>query len=1118
MSITASWLVLAIIAVRLIFKKTPKWILCLLWGLVAIRLICPFSFESALSLIPSAEPLPQEIIYTAQPEIQSGVPVIDNTVNPVLESSMTPIEPASVNPTQIWSFILSQVWFLGMVLMLIYSLVSYLLLKRKVATAIPVRRGIKQSEFVDSPFVLGIIRPMIYLPIGMAEGDMAYVIAHEKAHIRRRDHWWKPLGFLLLSIYWFNPLLWAAYILLCRDIEAACDEKVIREMDKDDRRAYSTALLNCSIHRRRIAACPLAFGEVGVKERVKGVMNYKKPAFWVILIALVICIVIAVCFMTNPKNELPITMRADYVNRTRADLKFSFDDKLTEGDYQISEAYSLEILVDGNWQELERISDEEPTEPVYEVSSEDADFHAWSLPNWEESYGRLKDGTYRIKKQITFSSDSDESETSHVTVEFTVGGTADDYVTYTLEDVTPTGAKLYEHEKVSNEFQLIYDGSEGIWLESNQDGQWTYVEPTEYIEPLLKKDRHYINQLINHSEYIQLDWSSLYGDLPDGTYRIAREVTNTAEDDLRVCTAYVEFSIGDVYTWFDMYSQNYDEQHPKDTLIDLPGLEGCSVSYDNSEKEIRLISAEGREPIISSDVWIQNAFLTDLNDDGVDEICATVQAGDSMQVQVYDPVEKKRYELSNGEDYYYMLTQKADRLCVLKQDKFSTVIGYGQVVLDTGSLEVREVDAALEALANTVACVEIWTRKQVSLSFGEDLYQILNLLHDLENNVQTATKEELESVQEDAFYHTNIVVAYELGEKTITFSKDFDYVWENGTGVGFHVNNPTPLKDFIESVSSGVRDNAVSGEPFATMDAPWDWCAGISTAATESAQAHICLNTYSYGSTSGSTSTNGWISYNTLEDLVLILNRIPKDAFIPDKTISKESYHSFFINQSTQNSSISVIDGVNNIAVIINYRDGKVTMLLTDEMEKVGNNSHTYLEPTQLWAVEDQALSEFMAAVTENPPIINYSVGAEYEWQDPLEFKTEGFSLELRLPEGWEHEYVTHTTDSGIRCRPEGITDGWIYFSYWPGEYKPVEEDRYIVEGFYYDWPSYTSYADKDVRIQGGMSTYGKIWSYERYDLETGDYAIINDGADAWFAEYKDLIQDIRTLSNITVE
>lgn len=1138
MSITSSWLVLAVIAVRLVFKKTPKWILCLLWGLVAIRLICPFSIESRLSLIPDTEPVSRNAVYTSEtvkqargdildadgnvlverhPQAARGE-ILDSEGNVILEKKDGVTFYHEVPQTRTWISYLSKIWIVGICGMLLYTIASYYLLKRKVATAIPVKRDIKQSEYVDSPFVLGIIRPVIYLPFDMAEGDMTYVIAHEKAHIRRRDHWWKPLGFLLLSVYWFNPLLWLAYILLCRDIEAACDEKVIRDMDKENRRAYSTALLNCSIHRRRIAACPLAFGEVGVKARVKGVMNYKKPAFWLILIGLLLVVIVSVCFLTNPDNALPITMRVDFVSRTRADLKFHYDDGLTEGEYQISDAYSLEVLEQGNWYEIGNLSDEETSGQVIEVTSDDADFDAWSLLNWEENYGSLPDGTFRIRKDITIFNDSNDPEIQPIYVEFTIGGTADKYVTYTLEDITPAGAKLYEHETVDSAFQLVYDGSEGFWLEALQDGRWEHVEPTQYIEPIFRKEKHYIHQLIYPSGYIQLDWSVLYGELPDGTYRIAREVTNTDSTDLRVCTAYVEFTLDNVHTWFDWYSANPDERHPKDTVLDLPGMDGASVSYDNSNNEIHLITADGRETILSSDSMIRNAFLTDLNGDSISEVCATMQTEDSMQVQVYDPVAKKLYELPFGEDWYYVLTQKADRLCVLQYDKYSTVTGYGQVALDSGTLEVQEVDAALEALTDNVVCVDIWTRKQVCLSSGENFHRVLTLLHDLENNVQAATKAELGAVKKDAFYHSHITIAYELGQKTIGFSENFDYVWDTGTDEGYRISNPEPLREFIASVTSGVRDNTVSGEPFASVDTPWDWCAGISTAAAESAQAHVCLYTYSYGNISGSSSTNGWISYDTLEHLTRILNRIPKEAFTPDKTISNKSYHSCFINQSVQNSSVSIIDGVNDIAVIITYRDGKLTMLLTDELEKVRENSLTYLEPTQLWTVEDQSLLDFMVSITNNPPVINYSVGAEYEWQSPLEYKTDGFSLELRLMEGWEYQYVTNPTNSGIRCRPEGITDGWIYFSYWPEEYEPVEEDRYISEGFYYDWKSYVSYAAKDVKSPGGISTYGQVWSYERYDLEKGDYVIINDGADTWFAEYKDRIQDIRSLSNITVE
>lgn len=306
MSITASYLVLAAVGVRLVFRKTPKWVLCLLWGLVALRLVCPVTLESALSLIPSAEPLPQEIIYTAAPRIQSGVEAVDQAVNPALEQSLTPAPGASANPTQIWSFVLSRLWAVGVAGMVLYALFSYLMLRRRMATAFLVQPGIKCSERVNSPFVLGLLRPMIYLPAHMEPGDRDYVIAHEKAHIRRRDHWWKPLGFLLLSVYWFNPVLWLAYILLCRDIEAACDEKVIRDLSREERQAYSRALLHCSIRRKSIAACPLAFGEVGVKERIKQVMSYKKPGFWMVLLALIVSGAVAVTFLTDPEG-MPLT-------------------------------------------------------------------------------------------------------------------------------------------------------------------------------------------------------------------------------------------------------------------------------------------------------------------------------------------------------------------------------------------------------------------------------------------------------------------------------------------------------------------------------------------------------------------------------------------------------------------------------------------------------------------------------------------------------------------------------------------------------------------------------------------------------------------------------------------
>ena len=301
MSISASWLVLAVLLLRFVLKKAPKWVNVLLWGIVAVRLAFPFSIESALSLIPSAETVPMDIEMAVQPTINSGVPVINSMVNPMLSSFAPPQDVlTSANPLQIWIPIFSILWIAGIAALLLYTVVSYWRLRRKVSEAVILRDNIFQSENVASPFVLGVFRPKIYLPYNMGGQDLNHVVAHEQAHIRRRDHWWKPLGFLLLTIHWFNPLMWLAYVLLCRDIELACDEKVIKNLSCGQRADYMQALVTCSVNRRRIAACPLAFGEIGVKERVRSVMNYKKPTFWIILLAVAACVILAVCFLTNP--------------------------------------------------------------------------------------------------------------------------------------------------------------------------------------------------------------------------------------------------------------------------------------------------------------------------------------------------------------------------------------------------------------------------------------------------------------------------------------------------------------------------------------------------------------------------------------------------------------------------------------------------------------------------------------------------------------------------------------------------------------------------------------------------------------------------------------------------
>ena len=303
LSISASWLILAVLVLRVVLKKAPKWVMPLLWGVVALRLVCLFSIESALSLIPSAETIPSEIVTETREPVLYEQATLDIVTNPTLPSAAEVPVGVSRQQAQVDFNIYSILWLAGMAALLVHALVSAGKLKRKLATAILLRDNIYESEFVDSPFVFGVVKPNIYLPMHMDEGTAAYVIAHEHAHLARRDHWWKVLGYLVLALHWFNPLVWVAYILFCRDIELACDEKVVRGLDGAARADYSQALLSCAAPKRAVAACPLAFGEGNIKMRVKSALHYKKPAFWVAAAAVLAVVIVAVCFLTNPRSE-----------------------------------------------------------------------------------------------------------------------------------------------------------------------------------------------------------------------------------------------------------------------------------------------------------------------------------------------------------------------------------------------------------------------------------------------------------------------------------------------------------------------------------------------------------------------------------------------------------------------------------------------------------------------------------------------------------------------------------------------------------------------------------------------------------------------------------------------
>ena len=449
MSISASWLVLAVFLLRMVLKKAPKWVNVLLWGFVAVRLICPFSFESVFSLIPSAETVSPEIIMDPTPEVHTGIASLNSMINPIVTEAFAPEGMVSMNPLQLWIPLATMVWIVGIAAMLIYTAVSYILLQHKVNTAVPLKKGILQSENVASPFVLGIIKPKIYLPFRMDEQTLEYVIAHEEAHIRRRDHWWKPFGFVLLSIHWFNPLMWIGYILLCRDIELACDEKAIRQMDNENKANYTEALVACSINRRSIAACPLAFGEVGVKERVKSVMNYKKPAFWIMIAAVMICVIVAVCFLTNPTDSYGIGIQsihgATYTNDDRIPVIELDYFLLREGE----EHYQFQS---DRW--------------IRQLSKQEAEYTRDGSIPYDGSLGE-----YRMMLEFSKTGPSASFRKNH-----------EEGTVYTLEGLSETfgGTVQYKVVYPNNEGMIIYIGSD---------------VPFSYKEPTIKNERYYFGPM-----------------------------------------------------------------------------------------------------------------------------------------------------------------------------------------------------------------------------------------------------------------------------------------------------------------------------------------------------------------------------------------------------------------------------------------------------------------------------------------------------------------------------------------------------------------------------------------------------------------------------------------------
>ena len=679
MSISASWLVLAVLLLRFVLKKAPKWVNVLLWGIVAVRLAFPFSIESALSLIPSAETIPPNIGMNTTPTINSGINAINNAVNPIISQSNTPMAGASVNPLQITIGIFEYIWIFGMIALALYTSISYWRLHRKVDTAVRYKDNIFQSENVKSPFVLGIIKSRIYLPFNMNGQDLEHVVAHEQAHIHRKDHWWKPLGFLLLTIHWFNPLMWLAYVLLCRDIELACDEKVIKELGNEQRADYMQALVACSVNRRMIAACPLAFGEVGVKERVKSVMNYKKPAFWVIILAVIACVIVAVCFLTNPMGFQFDEATHTIVSANHFDMRNADDAVAIEmNPAQISELSSRLAGVKNT-----KKSDEYGGfTPGYQISALLEDGTYIRINGYSLSDNDMVDIEWNEERYVV----SDEEFQDYLS-RICAGGDVS-----SADNAVAGKTYLYEGEGFMGNFTItLYN-----------DGTFTYYEgmASSYIgigsweqngdSIILTDDGHSGYGLVNH---FRCDGNDLVFVEQDSNNFVYVKV----KDGERFHSTGEAFKPNDttaaVTKWFD-YLETPDEMK-WDGSLEINLTEFPDVTFRWSYGEMLAVKGS-KSTSLYTGMPIWNAYFCDLTGDGLPELCSSISWGSGMidnRVIIYDYANGVSYELSDRGYFDFTLRQDhQDGRLYVDKTKYHTdeLVETGRLVFKNHCIQIED--------------------------------------------------------------------------------------------------------------------------------------------------------------------------------------------------------------------------------------------------------------------------------------------------------------------------------------------------------------------------------------------------------------------------------------------
>ncbi len=776
MSLTASILVIAVLALRLLFKNTPKALFCVLWGFVAIRLMFPISLESPFSLIPSgltrSESTFSDITFTEAPTAFDTLPIADTT--PVTEpssvedalfstdasapsekvSAVTVAKPAGTNT--LVSFFATCLWPLGILGLLSYAAISYLRIRGKVKEAVYHSDNVWLCDKVATPFILGIFRPRILLPSNILPEDAEHVIAHERAHLKRLDHIWKPLGFVLLSVYWFNPVLWIAYIFLCKDIELACDERVIRNMDKDAIKSYSSTLLSYSISRRTISFCPLAFGEVHVKKRIKNLLHYKRPAFWVMLLAVISCIAVAVCFLTNPTEKKTAETPVD--RGKLLFLSFTLKDngsdmpgyKITSEPYLFFAKENLSALcLPVHWTNNNYNCDFTYEEKFDVLRQENGAWVSCATREYQfpsitrtlppkssqsstyamDGFDFSESGLYRFRAELAdgqslwfdfevdavYDADADsltdsallsmvhamtKDRTSITNIENDYPELYDLLLTNSTTTVNCFVNELSHAESYGlREFFMAEICSQltGVGLEQGEYDPETWWATADQWLGIYKK--HLAAQKYN-------DLAAEEGNQPAGTTAAWKDTALLSD------TYHPKTPMPRPLAWVN-YFYNPEKQPNGALILELPEFPGCTI-YAVSHK-IYADTPYGFRPLISGDtLW--TTYVADLNEDTYPEICATVSdetAPEQLYIVISDIKNHRTYELRDASRYDYTLFGDQDSMFVKIIDRRGVVPDcIGELVLNndtdtSSSLSIQETDKVFHNASHTMSSVQI---------------------------------------------------------------------------------------------------------------------------------------------------------------------------------------------------------------------------------------------------------------------------------------------------------------------------------------------------------------------------------------------------------------------------